>query len=80
MCLLDLPYRVCEVMGFRVQWGAAVALAIAQLHFSGNLHDAMGLPDGSTVVDLYLLTCDFDGATNVVLRVVSVEEIIDDLP
>jgi hypothetical protein len=45
-----------------------------------NLHDNIGLPDVSTTVDLDLLRGDFDATANVVLRVVSLEEIIHDLP
>lgn len=80
MRLLDIPNRVCEVVEFRVHRGAAVDLFIAQLHFNGNLRDVIDLPDGSMMADLDLLTGDFDTAANVVLGVVSVEEIIHDLP
>lgn len=62
-----------------VHQGALVALTTTQLHFVGNLRDAIGLLDGSTVVDLYFLTCDFDVFVSVVVGVVSVEEIIHDL-
>jgi hypothetical protein len=78
--LLDILNRVCEVVEFRVHRGAAVALFIAQLHFNGNLCYAIDLLDGSMMADLGLLTGDFDSAANVVLGVVSVEEIIHDLP
>jgi hypothetical protein len=67
-------------MEFGVHWGAATDLAIAQLHSGGHLRGAIGLPIRSTSVDLELLTCDFGATVNVVLRVVSVEEIIRDLP
>jgi NO-binding membrane sensor protein with MHYT domain len=60
--------------------GSAMALAIAQLHFGGILCDAIVLPTGSTVSDFDILTGDFNAATNAVLRVVSVEKIICDLP
>jgi hypothetical protein len=80
LCLLDILNHVCEVVEFRVHRGAAVALFIAQLHFNGNLRDAIDLLDGSMMVDLDLLTGDFNSVVNVVLGVVSVEEIIHDLP
>jgi hypothetical protein len=54
-------------------------LRSTQLHFDGNLHNAIGLPDGSMVADLDLLTGDFDVAGNAVLEVVVVEEIIHDI-
>lgn len=74
LCILDISDRVCEAVRF------GVALAIAQLHFGGNLHDAIGLPNGSSVADLDLLVCDFNADVNTVLGVVSIEEIIHDLP
>lgn len=80
LCLLDIPNHVCEAMEFEVYQGVVVAHAIVQLHFGGNLRDTIGLTDGSMVVDLDLLIGDFNAAVNVVLGVVSVEEIIHDLP
>jgi hypothetical protein len=67
-------------MELGVHRGVAIALAIAQLHFAGNLRDAIGPPARSTTADLDLLAGDFDAAVNAVLRVVSVEEIICELP
>lgn len=63
-------------MELEVHRGVAIALAIAQLHFAGNLRDAIGPPVRSTTVDLDLLAGDLDAAVNAVLRVLSVEEII----
>lgn len=68
--------RLCEAMEFGVHRGAATDLAIAQLHSGGHLRGVIGLQVGSTSADLELLTCDFGATMNVVLRVVSVEEII----
>lgn len=53
--------------------GAAMALAIAQLHFGGNLGDAIGLTVGPTMAYLDLQVGDFNAAVNAILRVVSVE-------
>jgi hypothetical protein len=53
--LLDIADCVRKAVEFTVHWGAAVALAIAHLNFGGNLHDAIGLPYGSTTADLDLL-------------------------
>lgn len=77
--LLDIMNHVYEVMEFGVHQGTIVALAIAQLHFGGNLRGAIILLDGSTTSDLDLLTCGFYATANVVLGVVFVEEIIHDL-
>jgi hypothetical protein len=57
-----------------------MALAIAQLHFVGCFRNVFDLPIRSALTYLDLLTDDFDVAANAVLRVVSVEEIIHDLP
>jgi hypothetical protein len=43
-------------------------------------HDVVGLPAGTTSADLDLLTSNFDVVANVVLGVVSLEEIICDPP
>jgi hypothetical protein len=56
-----------------------VALTIVQLHFSGNLRSAIGLPKGSMVADQDLFTSNFDATMNVVLGVVFEEEIIHNL-
>jgi hypothetical protein len=79
LLLLDIPDRVCKAMEFKVHRGAAMVLAIAYLHFGVNLYDAIGLPNGSIMMDLDLLPGDFDVAVNPVLVVVLVEEIIHDL-
>lgn len=50
-----------------------MALAIAQLHFGGNLGDAIGLTVGPTMAYLDLQVGDFNAAVNAILRVVSVE-------
>jgi hypothetical protein len=52
---------------FRVHRSAVVALCIAQLHFGGELHNAIGLPEGVMSEDIDNLTDDFDVATNIVL-------------
>jgi hypothetical protein len=44
LCLLGITDCVREVVEFGVHWGAVVALAIAQLHFDGNLRDAIDMP------------------------------------
>jgi hypothetical protein len=67
-------------MELGVHWGVVMALAIVQLHFGGNLCDAIGLRAGSAVADLDLLIGDFDVVVDVELGVVSTEEIIHDLP
>jgi hypothetical protein len=46
-------------MEFGVHQGTTVALAIAQLHFGGNLRGAIILLDGSTTSDLDILTGGF---------------------
>ena len=56
------------------------AFAIAQLHCGGHLHDVVGLPAETMSADLELLTSGFDVAANFMLGVMSVEEIICDLP
>jgi hypothetical protein len=76
--LLDISDHVHEAIELGVHQGTTIALAIAQLHLSGNLCDADGLP-GSTMEDLDLLTGDFGANVNAVLGVVSVEEIIHGL-
>jgi hypothetical protein len=40
LCLIDISDRVRAAVELGVQRGVAMALAIAQLHFSGNLYDA----------------------------------------
>jgi hypothetical protein len=42
--LLNILNRVREAVEFGVHWDATMALAIMQLHFSGNRHDAIGPP------------------------------------
>lgn len=79
MRLIYILDRVRKAVGFVVHRGAPVGLATTQLHIGGNLRDATGLPDGSTTVDLYFLTCDFDVFVSVVLGLVLLEEIIHDL-
>lgn len=79
-CLLDISDLVLEAVEFGVHQGATTALANVQLHFGGHLHDVIGLPVGTTSTNLDLLTSDFDAAANAMLGVVSVEEIIYDLP
>lgn len=51
-----------------------------QLHFGGELRNAIGLPEGMMSEDLDHLTDDFDAATNIVLGEVSVEGIIHGSP
>lgn len=46
LCLLDIPDHVREAVEFGVHRGMEVALAFAQLHFGGNLHSAIGPPEG----------------------------------
>jgi hypothetical protein len=53
----------------KLHHGTIVALAIVMLHFGGNFSNAIGLPLGSSVVDLDLLLGDFDAAMNTGLRV-----------
>lgn len=55
MRLLDVLECVCEDVEFRIHQGAATTSAIAQLHSSGRLHDIVGLPAGTTSIDLDLL-------------------------
>ena len=76
LCLLDISDHVHKAIELRVHQGAVMALAIVQLHFSGNLCDVVGLPIGSIVADLDLLTGDLGATVNAVIGVVSVEEII----
>jgi hypothetical protein len=57
-----------------------VALAIARLHFGGDLRSAIGLPEGSVAKDLDRLTDDFDATTNAILGEVFMEEIIHNIP
>jgi hypothetical protein len=71
LCLLDIPVRVHEAIEFGIHRDEVVALAIAQLHFGGDLRDAIGLLEGSAVEDMDRLTDDFDVATNVVFGEVS---------
>lgn len=80
MCLLDIPSRMhLRGMEFGIHRGAASAFAIVQLHYIGCLHDVVGLPVRTISANLEPLSSDFDVATNTMLRVVSVEEIIRNL-
>jgi hypothetical protein len=80
MRLLDIPDRVRKAMEFRVYWGVAVTLVIVQLHFGGNLHDAIGLPGGSTRADLDLLNAHTsDDMSLSVLWVIWVLKLIHEL-
>jgi hypothetical protein len=72
LCLLDIPVLVHETIEFGIYRDEVVALAIAQLHFGGDLRDDIGLLEGSTMEDMDRLTGDFDAATNVVFGEVSV--------
>lgn len=65
---------------FWVHHSVVVALSIVQLHFGGELRNAIGLPEGMMSEDLDHLTDDFDAATNIVLGEVSVEGIIHGSP
>jgi hypothetical protein len=65
---------------FGIHHGTVTAFAIVQLHCGGRLHEVVGLPARTTLADLELLTSGFDVAANSVLGVLSVEEIIRDLP
>jgi hypothetical protein len=78
--LLDILDCVCEAMELGVHRGVAMALAITQHHFSCNLSDDISLPARSTMADLDLLAGEFYVATNIVLGVVSMEEIIYGFP
>jgi hypothetical protein len=78
--LLDILERVHEVMEFGIHHGAVTTFAIAQLHYGGRLRGVVGLPVGTTSADLELLTSGFNATENIVLRVVTMEEIIRDLP
>lgn len=75
MCLLDIPNHVREAVEFGVHHGVAMALAIMQLHFGGNLRNTIGLLEGSMTEDLDRLMDDFDVDVNVVLGEVFVEVI-----
>jgi hypothetical protein len=57
-----------------------VVLAIAHLHFGGELCNVIGLLEGVIPKNLERLMDDFDTAMNVVLGEVSMEEIIHGLP
>ena len=57
-----------------------VDIAIARLHFGGELCSAIGLPEGSVAKDLDHLTDDFDATTNAILGEVFVEKIIHNIP
>jgi hypothetical protein len=65
---------------FGIHRGAVTTFAIAQLHCRGRLRGVVGLPVETTSTDLELLTSGFNATTNIVLGVVTVEEIIFDLP
>jgi hypothetical protein len=63
-------------MELRIHRGVAVALAIAQLHFCGNFHNAIGLHEGSLAIVLDLLSGDFGAVANAILGGGVVEEVV----
>lgn len=79
LSLLDVLDHVYEGVEFGVHHGVTVALAIAQLHFGGELYNVIGLLEGAIAKNREHLMDDFDTAMNVVLGEVSMEEIIHGL-
>jgi hypothetical protein len=65
---------------FGIHHGALMTFALVQLHYSDRLHEVAGLHAETTSANLELLTSGFDVAANFMLGVMSVEEIICDLP
>jgi hypothetical protein len=79
-CLLDIKEHVREAVEFGIHHATMTTFAIAQLHCGGRLHEVVGLPAETASTDLELLTSGLDTTTNSVLEVMSMEEIIRDLP
>ena len=78
-CLLDIPECVHEALEFGIHHGGVTTFPITQLCYDDRILDVDGLPIETTSMDLELLTSGFDAMKNIMLGVVSVDEIICDL-
>jgi hypothetical protein len=80
VCLQDVPISAREVALHGVCHGATVALAIAQVCSSHDLHLVEpGFPEEENLDDYQDLVDDFKGVDAVVVNITSAEEVVNNV-